>query len=57
MRNKVAWYIHNKVAEDRNFLVHISIEKGYIPIKASDCQSDKFSICFVRMAVGNIFVN
>ena len=45
MRNKVAYYIQYSVAEDRNFLVNISIEKGSIPIKVSNCPFDKFSIC------------
>ena len=30
LRNKVAYYTHNSVAEDRNFLVHFSTEKGSI---------------------------
>ena len=34
----------NFVAEDRNFFIHISIEKGTIPIKGSNCPSDKFNI-------------
>ena len=33
------------VAEDRNTLVNISIEKGSIPTKISNFPSDKFSIC------------
>ena len=45
MRNKVAQYIKYSAAEDRNFLVNISIEKGSIPVKVSNCPSNRFSIC------------
>ena len=49
MGDKAASYIHYSVAEDSNFLVNISIEKGSIPIKVSNCPSDKFSTCLLIM--------
>ena len=47
--NKVGWYILNSVTEERNFLFNISIEKGPIPIKVSNCPSDKFIICLFKL--------